>query len=133
VLGAVPFEIPKPYRLAKEYKDISLWIRENTPEDFQVAAVEIGYIGYYSQRPIVDPNGLLHAESLPHLKEEKWWWWFDTYNPEVIITKDPRPWCGEPQEGVWPEEVLRAFDERYEKRIHSGRMVVYLRRDALKT
>ena len=105
-----------------------MWIEKNTPEDAQVAAVEIGYIGYYSNRRIVDPHGLLHRESLPFIKEEAWWWWYERFAPEVIVSKAWSPWYGEPQEDVWPEAEWNDFNARYEEGVRSGRMIVYLRR-----
>jgi arabinofuranosyltransferase len=43
---------------ATAYLSIATWLRENTAADSSVAFVEIGYLGYYSGRYIVDLVGL---------------------------------------------------------------------------
>jgi arabinofuranosyltransferase len=41
------------------------WVRLNTPENSVLAAKDIGYIGYYSQRKILDLAGLVSPECIP--------------------------------------------------------------------
>jgi hypothetical protein len=41
------------------------WVRLNTPEDSVLAAKDIGYIGYYSKRRILDLAGLVSPECIP--------------------------------------------------------------------
>ncbi len=40
--------------------DIATWLRENTPEDATVAVYDIGWIGLYSGRRVLDLGGLVH-------------------------------------------------------------------------
>jgi hypothetical protein len=47
---------------------IALWLREHTPESTQVFVPDVGAIGYYSDRTICDPMGLVSPEFLPLLK-----------------------------------------------------------------
>jgi hypothetical protein len=42
------------------------WVRMNTPEDAVLAAKDIGYIGYYSKRKILDLAGLVSPECIPY-------------------------------------------------------------------
>ncbi len=42
------------------------WFRENTPPDASIATIEIGVIGYHSQRPILDTQGLISADMTNH-------------------------------------------------------------------
>lgn len=44
------------------YRAVGNWLRENTAGDSKIGALEIGAIGYYSQRPIVDFAGLIQPE-----------------------------------------------------------------------
>jgi MFS family permease len=44
---------------AEEYKGLATWLNTNTPPDSTVAYVEIGYLGYFGDRPIVDLIGLV--------------------------------------------------------------------------
>lgn len=41
------------------------WVRLNTPENSVLAVKDIGYIGYYSQRKILDLAGLVSPECIP--------------------------------------------------------------------
>lgn len=45
-----------PYRAAGE------WIRQNTPPDASIGSLEVGIIGFYSQRYIIDFAGLIQPE-----------------------------------------------------------------------
>lgn len=47
------------------------WIHENTPEDAIVAAHDIGALGYYGQRELVDLAGLISPEVIPFIRDEK--------------------------------------------------------------
>ena len=40
------------------------WLRDNTPEDAVVAALDIGAVGYASDRPVLDLMGLVSPEIL---------------------------------------------------------------------
>jgi hypothetical protein len=73
----------------ENYKYMGEWFRNNTAPDTKIAAVEIGHIGWYSKRYIIDILGLTNnrnAEFLAHGKYDKW---FDYYKPDYIIMHDP--------------------------------------------
>ena len=42
------------------------WLRENTAEDATIATIEIGVIGYHSDRPIFDTQGLISLDMTDH-------------------------------------------------------------------
>ncbi len=46
------------------------WLAENTPPDAVIAAHDIGAIGYFSARPLVDLAGLVTPEVLPFIRDE---------------------------------------------------------------
>lgn len=47
---------------ADTYKALATWLNANTPPDSTVAYVEIGYLGYFGERPIVDLIGLVDPQ-----------------------------------------------------------------------
>lgn len=49
---------------------IARWVEANTPEDALVAAHDIGALGYFAERPILDLAGLISPEVIPLLSEE---------------------------------------------------------------
>lgn len=48
------------------YLEAGQWLRENTAEEATVATIEIGVIGYHSQRPILDTQGLVSQDMTGH-------------------------------------------------------------------
>lgn len=72
------------------YRAVGEWIAENTPEDAQVGVLEVGIIGFYSQRPMVDFAGLIQPEVAEQLTVEATYedaalWAVAEYQPEVIV------------------------------------------------
>jgi hypothetical protein len=52
------------------YRAVGEWLRENTPADASVGALEIGMIGYFSQRPMVDFAGLLQPDVADQMQSD---------------------------------------------------------------
>jgi hypothetical protein len=95
------------------YAPAGRWLAENAPADASVAAIEIGVIGYLSQRPIVDTMGLVSPDMTDHqvgwvetlvyalnahrpgyaivLPKTAWdqlidkWWFIERYEPAVTF------------------------------------------------
>jgi hypothetical protein len=49
--------------------DVARWLSEHTEPDDLVAAHDIGAIGYYAERPILDLAGLISPEVIPMLAD----------------------------------------------------------------
>lgn len=49
-------------RRAEGYRAVATWLNANTPPNSTVAYIEIGYLGYYGERPIVDLVGLIDPQ-----------------------------------------------------------------------
>ena len=49
---------------------VAQWLAENTPEDALVASHDIGAIGYFAERPLLDLAGLISPEIIPLLADE---------------------------------------------------------------
>jgi len=47
------------------------WLNENTAPDAVIAAHDIGAIGYFAQRPLVDLAGLVTPEVIPFIRDEQ--------------------------------------------------------------
>lgn len=59
-----------PPRLAM-YEEMGAWLRQKTPEGTRVAHMEIGVLGWESERPLQDLVGLVTPESIPYLEQRK--------------------------------------------------------------
>ena len=53
-----------------EMVQTAFWLRENTPPDALIAVHDIGAIGYYAQRPLLDLAGLVTPEVIPFIRDE---------------------------------------------------------------
>jgi hypothetical protein len=53
-----------------EMVNVAQWVTANTPPESLVAAHDIGALGYFSERPILDLAGLISPEVIPLLSDE---------------------------------------------------------------
>ncbi len=67
------------------YRATGEWLRNNTPPGASVAYFEIGYIGYYAHRTIVDEMALLQPDVAPHIASRDFQWVFQHYKPDYIV------------------------------------------------
>lgn len=125
-LGAAPFEVPSPYE-SQNYVMIGRWIDNHTSPNENVACMEIGYIGFYSQRPIVDMAGLIHPQSLGALRNLDLSWWFNTTNPPAMVLIHAPIWPGEPSPYWGP--LWKTFGQKYHRVLRIGSVAVYHRND----
>jgi len=110
-----------PWPRIQSYKAVGDWLRENTKEDSSVATIEIGAIGYYSRRTIIDTMGLITPDVARHIYG---WWQTVVYSllrhsPDYAIA-----WGrGTAWDGIRYQEW---FQEMYEpvKVIHNSRDVI---------
>lgn len=71
------------------YVDMAEWLRENTTKNASVAMVEIGAIGWYSQRRIIDILGLVNPYNAHYIGERQFMHWLLHYQPDYIIRHEP--------------------------------------------
>lgn len=53
-----------------EMVTVAHWLAENTPEDALIASHDIGAIGYFAERPLLDLAGLITPDIIPLLADE---------------------------------------------------------------
>ncbi len=53
-----------------EMVDVARWLAANTPPDALIATHDIGAIGYFSERPLLDMAGLITPEVIPFIRDE---------------------------------------------------------------
>lgn len=61
------------------------WLKQNTPPDAAVGYFEIGFLGYYAERTMVDPVGLVNSGVAPHVAEADLTWAYRHYQPDYIV------------------------------------------------
>jgi arabinofuranosyltransferase len=90
--GITHLEIARLLRNEKphaNYTFIGEWFRNNTPADTKIAAVEIGHIGWYSKRYIIDILGLTNPFNADFIGKRQFDKWFEFYKPDYIIIHEP--------------------------------------------
>lgn len=119
----------KSYPLSEEKRTVGLWLNKNSKPGDVVAGTEIGYLGYYSDRKILDMLGLLDRAAIAPLKAGQWDWWLQE-NPEYIVIHDPA-WIGEPYAAhySWPAAALAAFSQSYHEVYRVGSIRLFRRVD----
>lgn len=75
------------------YRSVGKWLAENTPPDSSVGALEIGIIGYYAERPVVDFAGLVQPEVAHQLQGSNSYegaaeWATRRYRPAYLVLHD---------------------------------------------
>ena len=72
------------------YRAAGLWLRENTVPSATVGTLEVGIIGYYCQRPMVDFAGLIQPEVARQLDYQTTYevsalWAIEHYRPQYLV------------------------------------------------
>jgi hypothetical protein len=125
--------LPRQYRLSREYQVATSWIQSQSGPADVIATAEIGYVGYWLDRPILDPYALIHPDALARIRRGELGWWIER-RPAFVITHWP-PWAGEPYREK-PGPLERDFEANYRMKIHipvagkpNQRVVVWQRAD----
>lgn len=94
------------------YKEIGYWFKKNTKENVSLAMVEIGIIGWYSDRKIIDILGLVNPKNAKFIGERKFNKWLSIYNPDYILIHDPI-WVHEKSAKKALASGMYIFDNRF--------------------
>ena len=72
------------------YTNAGLWLHEHTPPTATVGYFEIGFVGYHSQRPLVDAVGLINRGVSERVAEGNFKWAYLHYRPDYLIINPVR-------------------------------------------
>ena len=76
------------------YEQTGRWIDANTPPAATIGYFEIGYLGYYAHRRIVDPLGLVDPAIPPHVAKRDFLWAYREYLPDYILERSGNSFGG---------------------------------------
>ncbi len=93
--GSTPPE-SKAYKVLPEakvevYRQVGEWLKEHTPEDAVIGVTEVGVIGYYSERTMVDFLGLLRPDVAEALRSGNMSWALLYYQPDYVVLTRVNP------------------------------------------
>lgn len=70
-----------------EMVTVARWLAANTPADALVAVHDIGAIGYFAPRPLLDLAGLVSPEVVPFIRdEERLLAWLEAQHADYLVT-----------------------------------------------
>ncbi len=84
---------------AQIYPDTARWIAANTSPSANLATIDIGHLGYWSGRPIVDIVGLAQPDVAPHIAEGDFGYAIRHYQPALVLLG--YVWLPEVQAADW--------------------------------
>jgi hypothetical protein len=72
------------------YEEIGRWIEANTPSTATVGALEVGIIGYYARRPMIDFAGLIQPDVARQFGPDTTYqdsasWAIQVYEPDYVV------------------------------------------------
>jgi len=97
----------KPDPREELYGRVGAWLADHTARDASVAYVEVGRIGYYSRRPIVDQMGLVTAGVAEKVAESDFGWPIYHYQPQYYLVNSLFGWVNGLPEEPWFPGVYR--------------------------
>jgi hypothetical protein len=120
ISGQVRGDVYQGYEMASE------WIVQNSTEDQSVSATEIGVVGWFTDRPMVDYLGLLSRESADEVGRGDLASWLERERPDFYIQHAPI-WAMESQAAALPW-FSAAYVPVYDSPVDdSSRVVVFQR------
>jgi hypothetical protein len=97
----------KPDVREELYTRVGGWLADHTPADATVAYVEVGRLGYYSRRPIVDQIGLVTAGVAEKLAANDFNWPIAHYQPQYYLVNTLFSWVRSISQEPWFPSVYR--------------------------
>lgn len=73
------------------YQGVGQWLWENAAREDRIAVMEVGIIGYYAQRPMIDFLGLLNTEVAQALARGDIFWSLAHFRPEHVVLGSVNP------------------------------------------
>lgn len=92
------------------HKKVGLWLLENTQPEDTVCAMDIGYMGYYSDRYILDQDGLVSPQAIPFIKNRNRLGLLKRYKPAYFVAGFYGPYFSQLIQSEW-------FKNNYQKQI----------------
>lgn len=123
----------KVYKILPEakvevYRHVGEWLRQNTPTDVLVGVTEVGVIGYYAQRRMVDFLGLLRPEVADALKRGDMAWALLYYQPDYVVLTRVNPlYSYDLHADEWFKLAYRPVQVFTDARFWGGPVTIYRR------
>lgn len=133
--GLVPPE-SKVYKILPEakievYRQVGEWLKKHTPEDAVIGVTEVGVIGYYAERTMVDFLGLLRPDVAQALQSGNIQWALLYYQPDYVVLTRVNPlYSYDLRADEWFKAAYTPVQIFEDKRFWGSPVTVYQRRVA---
>jgi hypothetical protein len=79
--------------VCRAYHSLGLWVRRSMPSEATIAVPEIGYVGYYGCRRVLDLAGLCSRKVIPYLHDRRYVEIVQDFRPDYVAltTEGNRP------------------------------------------
>jgi hypothetical protein len=111
------------------YPDIARWIAQNTSTSANLATIDIGHLGYWSGRPIIDIVGLAQPDVAPHIADGDFGYAIRHYQPNLVLIG--YAWLPEVQTTPWFQADY-APRHYFKSQIMDAPLVLFSRRVGVK-
>jgi hypothetical protein len=97
----------EPHPGERLYERVGRWLAATALPTDSVGYFEIGIIGYYSQRPMVDALGLVNPGVASHVAAGEFTWAYQHYRPTYVLTNDLFPEISQVTREQWFQQEYR--------------------------
>ena len=113
------------------YEQAGRWLRDHTPPDALVGVTEVGVMGYYADRPMVDFLGLLEPEVAQALARGDLYWALLKYQPDYLALTAVSPlYAYDLRADPWFQAAYAPVQTFDDARFWGSPLTVYQRRVA---
>jgi hypothetical protein len=113
---------------ARTYRTVGQWLETHAGAGADVAAMEVGLVGYYSRRPMVDLLGLIDPASRRALVRQDLLWPIAHYRPEYVVLTSHNPFYSvHLEEDAWFYEWYRPVHSQAEEAWSAAPVIIHAR------
>ncbi len=70
------------------YQESGQWLRDNTPPEAVIGVAEVGQLGYYAERTMIDYLGLIQPEVAQAVRRRDIYWWLPRFMPDYLVLSE---------------------------------------------
>ena len=113
------------------YRRVGEWLKQNTEPDALIGVTEVGVIGYYSQRTMVDFLGLLRPQVVDALNRGDMAWALLYYQPDYVVLTRVNPlYSYDLRADAWFQLAYKPVQVFEDARFWGGPVTIYQRQTA---
>jgi hypothetical protein len=117
-----------PEAKAGPYREVGLWLREHTPAGATVGVTEVGIMGYYAGRPMVDFLGILEPDVAAALARDDLYWALPRYQPDYLALTGVTPlYAYDLRADPWFQAAYRPVETVADPRFWGSPVTIYER------